>query len=160
MTTTLLVLDTDGDLRCDLERLEEVFLSVGKDNNDPDPGRWAPPLLAIVDAAHASGELDVALRVAEDHLIRMLGPGSYELVPLLRVVAQPGDVETFGAGIAELGRSLLPGGDEVISDMLRFWAGALPTGTLGQTLRAAMWSPRPRRSMRCSRPVTRIGAGS
>ncbi len=66
MTRTLLVLDTDGDLRCDLERLEEVFFSLGRSINDPDPGRWTPPL-AIVNGAHAAGELAAALRAAEDH---------------------------------------------------------------------------------------------
>ena len=129
ITTAVLVVDTDGDhLRYELGRLEEILLSVGEDFNDLDPERWVPPG-SIVAGAGAAGELGAALRAAEDHPVRMVGPGSYELVPLLRVIAPPGAVDAVGAAVAELGRCLLPGGDEVLADALSSWASQAVTSS-------------------------------
>ncbi len=83
--------------------------------------------------AGAAGDLGAALRTVEDHPVRMVGPGSYELVPLLRVIAPQGAVDALGAAVAELGRCLLPGGDEVLGDALGVWASGPDAGRDGDT---------------------------
>ncbi len=167
-------LSAASDLRYELGRIEEILLSVGEDFNDPDPTRWVPPR-SIVAGAGAAGDLGAALRAAEDHPVRMVGPGSYELVPLLRVIAPQGAVDALGTAVAELGRCLLsrrrrgPGRcTGLVGVRACRWArwGTRPADLVARAAQAhaMLWSgptgPAPPRCCRSPSPASPSPAGS
>ncbi|HZT66127.1 MAG TPA: hypothetical protein VFA11_10100 [Acidimicrobiales bacterium] len=135
MSRLVAVPDTEGELVYLLEGLEEVLLSLLPAEGDSDD--WQPPGPPLGDgsALGALQRVGSEVRAAErEPVVQPLAPdGRFELVPLHFVRLDPADLATVGEALAELGRATLPGGDELVAEVLtERAAGGRHPGDRGQ----------------------------
>jgi len=120
-TRTIVIPDTDGELSCWLDRLEEILLALTPLPDDA--GDWERPAVPIGDgtALDALQNLSVALHRAERATpVALIAPdGRFELVPLLAIPTDTDDVETILAALRMLGAVTSgTGWDDTIADAL------------------------------------------
>lgn len=108
--------DTDGELVAHLGRLEEVLLHLQPHGPGDDP---APPCLGS-GAVRAVQQISEAVQDAERNPgTTLFAPDStFELVPVRFVLLAGEDLNVVAAAIAALGQALLPGGTELVGDII------------------------------------------